>query len=108
MTPDRSKTPSPKSISNGYYLELIDQQVNLVSNSEYTHFIRHIVNESGVQNASEVSVIFSPEFQQVIFHKIIVTRGGETVSYLDPRQIKLYRKKQMPPIFSITESNVHL
>ena len=43
------------SVSDGYYLEYVDGQVNLRSQAVYRHVIRHIVNESGVQNASEVS-----------------------------------------------------
>src|SRR6195256_6731644 len=91
--PDLTKTPATKSIRNGYYLELLDNQVNLINSTEYFHFIRHIVNESGVQNASEVSVSFSPEFQQVIFHKLIIVRNGELINELNASQIKVVQEE---------------
>jgi len=80
VKPDFTKKPDSKAISNGYYLELINRQTELSSQTTYTHLIRHIVNETGVQNASEISVSFAPEYQQVIFHKLMVIRNGVTVS----------------------------
>ncbi|HTE10505.1 MAG TPA: DUF3857 domain-containing protein, partial [Chitinophagaceae bacterium] len=71
-----TKSPSPGAVSNGYYIELGDHQVNLAMQTEYRHTIRHIINESGVQYASEVSVTFAPEFQKVFFHKVILWRNG--------------------------------
>jgi len=40
--------------------------------TDYTHYIRTIVNQSGVQNGSEVSATFSPQFQHVVFHRIAI------------------------------------
>ena len=61
--PDPARQPSPEDISDGYYYELLDLQTNLLRSTEYTHFIKHIINESGVQDQSEVSVTFSPQFR---------------------------------------------
>lgn len=87
--PDLNKKPVTKNISNGYYLELVDQQVNLVTNTRYVHYIRNIVNETGVQNASEVSVTFSPQYQQVLFHTVSLIRNGKTISKLNRGQIRV-------------------
>src|SRR6201996_9745428 len=70
--PDSHKTPAREAISDGYYYDLFDFQTNLTCNTDYTHFIRSIDNQSGVQHGSEVSVTFSPEFQQVVFHRISI------------------------------------
>src|SRR5579872_493359 len=64
--PDLDKKPAPRDISDGYYFEWLDFQTNLLTNTEYTHFIKHVINESGVQNTGEISVTFAPQFQQVI------------------------------------------
>ncbi|HSC38339.1 MAG TPA: DUF3857 domain-containing protein, partial [Chitinophagaceae bacterium] len=77
----------------GYFIELADQQVNLLNNTAYTHVIRHIVNTSGVQNASEVSVSFSPSFQEVVYHKIIVIRNGVVINQLKPGAIKVVQEE---------------
>jgi hypothetical protein len=88
VTIDVARNPNPKSVSNGYYYDLMDRQVNLVNQTVYQHFIRHIVNESGVQEASEVSVSFAPQFLQVFFHKVAVIRNGKFISQLNNASIK--------------------
>jgi hypothetical protein len=93
LHPDLNKTPSDQDISNGYYYNLLDLQSNLSCNTEYTHYIRTIVNESGVQNASEVSVTFSPQFQRVIFHRIDIVRDGAVLHQLQQGRIKVVQEE---------------
>lgn len=89
INPDFKKKPVAKNISDGYYLELYDQQVNLITNTRYIHYIRNIINETGVQNASEVSVTFSPQYQHVVFHTVSLIRNGKVISKLKPGQIRV-------------------
>ncbi len=85
---DVTRTPGAKNISGGFYYDLMDRQINLEKQTVYVHIIRHIVNESGVQEASEVSVSFSPQYQQVVFHKVTVIRNGHSVNQLMASSIK--------------------
>jgi hypothetical protein len=87
--PEAGRSPDLKDVSNGFYYELMNRQVNLVNHAVYFHFIRHIVNESGVQDASEVSVNFAPQFQQIVFHKVMIVRSGKFISQLEISSIKL-------------------
>jgi Domain of Unknown Function with PDB structure (DUF3857)/Protein of unknown function (DUF2569) len=91
--PDLHKVPARENISNGLYYELFDLQTNLTCNTDYTHYISVIVNESGVQNGSEVSVTFSPEFQHVIFHRIAILRDGAVLDRLQPQNIKVIQEE---------------
>jgi len=91
--PSLDKKPEARDISNGYYLELMDEQVNIALQTEYTHFIRHIVNESGVENASEVSVSFSPAYQKVVFHKVAIWRDGKMINQLTQGAIQLVQEE---------------
>jgi hypothetical protein len=93
VNPDLNKKPEARNISNGYYLELMDEQVNIPLQTEYTHLIRHIINESGVENASEVSVSFSPEYQKVIFHKVAIWRDGKMISQLTQSAIQVIQEE---------------
>lgn len=91
--PDPDKRPASGDISNGFYYELMDLQTNLSHSTDYTHFIKHIINQSGVQNESEVSVTFSPEFQQVIFHRVCILRDGAVLDQLEPARIKIVQEE---------------
>ena len=90
---DLSKMPDAKSVSDGYYLELVDRQTSLFAHTVYTHYIRHIVNESGVQNASEVSVTFDPQFQRVVYHKIALMRNGKQINTFSQREIQVVQEE---------------
>src|SRR5688572_7445972 len=90
---DASKKPDLKNVSNGYYLELFDRQTNIINNTIYTHFIRHIANETGVQNASEISISYSPSYQNVVFHKIQVIRNGVVINHLNMKEIAVVQEE---------------
>ena len=93
VKPDLSKKPALKKISNGYYLELFDSQINVGHQTNYVHFIRKIVNESGIQNASEISVEFSPEYQTLTFHYIRIIRNGVVLNQLRLNDIKVVQEE---------------
>ena len=96
---DGTRNPGAKNISGGYYYDLMDRQINLEKQTVYVHVIRHIVNESGVQEASEVSVTFSPQFQQVVFHKVAVIRNGHSVNQLNSSAIKTADEESEAPSY---------
>jgi transglutaminase-like putative cysteine protease len=91
--PNLTIQPSAEEISDGYYYELQDEQTNLLRSTEYTHFIKHIINATGVQGESEVSVTFSPQFQQVVFHRVCILRDGAALNQLQPARIKIVQEE---------------
>jgi len=91
--PNLDKQPVQRDISNGFYYELLEEQTSLPANTEYTHYIKHINNETGVQNESEVSVTFAPQFQQVIFHRVVILRDGASLDQLHADQIKVVQEE---------------
>jgi hypothetical protein len=93
IQPDQSKKPDLKEVSNGYFIELVDHQVNLITETDYNHFIRNIINESGVQAASEVSVTFAPQYQSVVFHYINLIRNGKVIRALSSKDIRIVQEE---------------
>jgi transglutaminase-like putative cysteine protease len=92
--PDLDKKPALDNISDGFYYELLDLQTSLPAKTKYTHYIIDIANESGVQNASEVSVTFAPEFQQVVFHRIRIIRDGAVLDQLNTSRIRIIQEEK--------------
>jgi hypothetical protein len=92
--PNLDKKPASDEISNGYYYQLLDLQTSLTNKTKYTHYIINIANESGVQNASEVSVTFAPEFQHVVFHRIAIIRDGAIIDQLNIPRIKVIQEEK--------------
>ncbi len=88
-----SGTVSSAEVSDGYYFLLMDRQVNLGCNTEYTHVIRKVVNATGVQNASEISVHFAPQFQHLVFHQAVIVRNGKVIDQLKRDRIKVVHEE---------------
>lgn len=90
---DANRKIDLKKVSSGYYLELFDEQVNLSENLTYTHFTRNIVNEKGIQDVSEVSVEFDPEYQSVVFHFVRIIRDGKVISDIKKGDIRVIQQE---------------
>ncbi len=91
--PDLQKQPNKKEVNNGLYTVLLDEQEHLGTAERYCHLIRHIANTSGVQEGSEVSVTFAPEYETVIFHYVRIMRNGQEVYTVKPGQIKVIQEE---------------
>lgn len=85
--------PSGREISNGYYYSLFEEQENVEIHTVYKHWITEIVNESGVQNNSQLTFSFSADFQQLVFHKIAIWRDGKELNRLDRSKIKVVQEE---------------
>ncbi len=86
--------PDAKKISDGYYYKLLDYQLHAEQRVSYTHVIREIVNESGLQYGVDVSVSFSPTYQQLTFHELFVIRGGHRTRVLDINKFRVVAIEQ--------------
>jgi transglutaminase-like putative cysteine protease len=86
--------PKEKDISDGYYLSLYENQNHAELEEDYTHIIREIVSDAGVQNASQVSVTYEPGFQKLVFHKILIWRGNQAVDQLKAGRFKVLQNEK--------------
>lgn len=94
FTLDLSKKPNAKNISDGYYLLLLEEQRHAELKSNYQHFIRQIISEAGIQNGSEISVDYDPQYEKLTFHKIVIHRDGKEINRLPGAAFKLLQKEQ--------------
>ncbi len=81
--------PSSKEYSDGYYIAFVDKQLHLENKISYTRVIREIVTESGVQNGSEISIVFDPSYEHLDIHYIKVWRDGRESSRLRLSDMKV-------------------
>jgi hypothetical protein len=72
-----STTVSKYDITSGYYLKLLDYQINMESNRVFNHEVRNIISYSGITNASQLSVVYDTSYQQLIIHHLIIWRKGK-------------------------------
>ena len=70
-------------VREGVYHALVDYQV-IVGDDQptqyYTHFVKKIVNEVGVEDSSQFEIYFDPNFQVPYLHAINVWREGKKIN----------------------------
>ncbi|MHA3771299.1 DUF3857 domain-containing transglutaminase family protein [Verrucomicrobiota bacterium sgz303538] len=87
-------SPAQGEVSDGTYWLLRDEQVHAGENTRYFHSARKFVSESGVQEASRVTLTFDPAYESIALHKLIVHRDGKTFDRLQNQEIKLLQREQ--------------
>lgn len=92
-TPAYTDTKLDQEAEGGYVDLILDKQVSVGRQSTYYKRALRIISESGVQNASEVSVGFDPSYSQLIFHSINIIRGGEKINKLQLSKIKTIQQE---------------
>jgi transglutaminase-like putative cysteine protease len=91
---DFDKKPSLRSVRDGYFYDLSEQQINIEKKSEYFHYTREIVSSTGIQNGSQISVGFDPAYERVDFHRIIVWRNNQPQDRLKLSAFKILADEQ--------------
>jgi transglutaminase-like putative cysteine protease len=80
----------------GVYDILSDHQVRVGqdgSTTQYFRTVRKVLTQSGVQNASELSIDFDPSFQRLVLHEITIVRGTVTTKELDAASVRVIEKE---------------
>ena len=77
-----NQKPSARTIERGFFYALIEEQIQVEKQADYHHVIREIVSETGIQNASQISISFDPAFERLDFHDITVWRDNKPLNRL--------------------------
>jgi len=75
---------------------LFDTQDNaaLAPVESFTRVVKEVLNEQGVQYESQIEVDFDPSYQEVVFHEVVIHRGGQRLDRLDPEAIRVIQREQ--------------
>lgn len=71
-----------------------DFQTNLEESSDYYHFATQILTRAGVEEYSQLSVDFQPEYQTLTWHCLNVIREGVTQDRLPKTEFELIRREE--------------
>ncbi|QJD95924.1 DUF2569 family protein [Mucilaginibacter robiniae] len=78
-----------RDVGNGYFFQLIEEQIQIEKQADYRHSIREIVSEAGIQNGSEISINFDPTYERLDFHEITVWRNNKPENRLNAGAFKI-------------------
>ncbi|MBC9931747.1 DUF3857 domain-containing protein [Chitinophaga qingshengii] len=92
--PNLQQKPNAKHISDGFYLLLAETQYHAELKSDYHHYIRQIISEAGIQNGSEISVDYDPQYEKLTFHRLVVKRDGQEINRLPGAAFKVLQQEE--------------
>ncbi len=81
--------PNLDDISDGYYYELIENQINLANQTKYYRDIKVLFDQSGIENLGQVQVTFDPHFQKLQLHELKIIRNGKEINLLPQAKFNL-------------------
>lgn len=87
-----NETTSTKEEGAFSYL-LIDLQDNLLKKEQYVHYAVKILNGDGVQELSDISASYDPDFQNLEFHTVNIIRDGLVIEKLTNTTINTYQRE---------------
>ncbi len=85
----QAELPNLEDISDGYYYEEVEYQVNLVDQTRFYRTVKTIIENAGTENAGQINISFEPQYQTLTLHELYIVREGRKVDRLDLSKFKL-------------------
>lgn len=75
---------------------LSDQQVNYLGEKKqrYQHYGLIPLAEKGLEEVSEISIDFSPDYHELVLHQLLVHREGKIIDKMPDVEVKLVQREQ--------------
>ena len=79
--------------ARGFFYLLLDNQVNIQTQETYHRRAFKILNAQGIQDMSDFSIDFDPEYQKVKIHRIDLFRNGKSIDKLDLSNLQIIQRE---------------
>ena len=96
VIPESTAIPYEQVQNGAHYLNF-DRQILVPETGEPQYFYRYvttIVNQSGLDDQSQINIAYDPVFESVNFHKLNIVRNGETISILKSATIRYLQQEE--------------
>jgi len=81
VTLDQTAGVDPALIDDGYYYVLTDRQVNVDPSETYFHGAFKVLNNSGLEDASQIEIEYNPAYEKLEIHGFTVYRDGKALDW---------------------------
>ena len=92
---DLSAPPPAGRVTNGYEMLLVDRQesVGLPGVERFRHVAYRLLDESAVQEYSQIELVFDPSYERLTLHAVTVVRNGRTMNQLKADRIRVAQRE---------------
>lgn len=98
--------PDLADISEGYYFETIENQINLSTQTRFQRTVKVLTENAGAQHAGQIQIGFEPSYQTLVLHELYIVRAGQRLDRLalDKFQVMAYETELSRSIYNGTYS----
>lgn len=83
----------PASAFSGLFYRLMDQQVDVASESVYRRHVKKLTTEQGVADYAQINLAYEPSHQRLAIHKIGLWRDGRWLERLKPEALRVVQQE---------------
>ena len=78
-------------ISTGTYYLATDMQIKISDKNKevYRHYAIKVINQTGIEDVSQILIDYDPAYQTVLLHNIKIHRQNNLITQLNPEQIRI-------------------
>jgi hypothetical protein len=88
----KAQLPNAGTTTDIHYL-LFDRQIHAEKQQHYTHVSYRFLTESGVQDNSQITLSFDPNYEKLTLHRLRIFRGDEVIDKLVHQKIDVIRRE---------------
>ncbi len=84
-------------IKYGVYYLLVDNQLRVDASGErenYRHFAQQIINQSGIEESSQINIDFDPAYQKLRLNSLQVWRDGKSIDKTSTAKMSLLQREE--------------
>lgn len=83
-------------ISTGTYYLASDMQINVSGKNKevYRYNAIKVINQTGIEDVSQILIDYDPAYQTVLLHNIKIHRQNKLMTQLNPEQIKIFNREE--------------
>ncbi|HEX2608294.1 MAG TPA: DUF3857 and transglutaminase domain-containing protein [Flavisolibacter sp.] len=91
---DYKATQLDEEAEDGYVDLDYERQVSLSETTTYYKIALKVLSDAGVQNSSEVSVNYDPDYEKLFFHTIRIIRDGQSINKLQANRFRIIQEEK--------------
>lgn len=83
-------------ISGGVFYRLVDNQVKVESDGSrviFSRYVESVVNQTGVENSSQINLDFDPSYQTLHLHSLDIIRNGKRINKTESTNISVVNRE---------------
>lgn len=93
---DKAEFVPVDEISNGVFYQLLDNQIKVDKTgfrTAYSRYVETVVNQTGVEDSSQINLSFDPLYQKLSLNTLVVIRDGKRIDRINDAKMSVFSRE---------------